>query len=374
MSRKLFFVLILAAAVFTSACGLTGGNPATIPTSTPETTVAPTPAPTPEPTPTPPPPPPMIQTEGDHFVDDEGNTVVLRGIALMDVLLLASQYQPQLGHWDENLFRELHEWGATVVRFPIHPPNYHDVGAEGTLGVLDQAVEWARKYDLYVIIDFHGIGFPPDDFSLFDWAATDVEEMTDFWDQVSRHFAGDNTVAFYEIYNEPGRNHDGMATAQDWQDWKKLAESTIDMIRHNDPDTVVIVDALDFGNNLSPMLVDPIEKPNIAYSCHPYPAQSRWIDWDTAFGDMAEAYPVILTEFGYENAADADELIKEENYAGEGRYRDDLMAYTAERGIGWVAWVFSADWGPRMLTDIDTYAPTEYGAFIRDRLQFYRDN
>ena len=318
-------------------------------------------------TPTPLPQPPKLHVEGTNFVDEEGNIVILRGVAIMDPIQLASGWNPDLGPWREDIFRVIHEWGATVVRVPILPPFFYDYGVEEGLKVLDQAILWAAKYDLYVIIDYHGLGFPPDDYSLFDWSASTEKEMIDFWNMVSKRYAGNSVVAFYELYNEPGRDISGLPRLEDWLVWKGFAEEVIDEIRENDPETIIIVGGLRFGNDLHFALEAPIERTNIAYASHPYPGVSRWLPWDKAFGQVSSEFPVLLTEFGFDNDPLLEDFLWESSCSGPGRYRDELINYVEERGISWTVWVFSHTWPCRMLLDQE-YTPSELGQFIQEQL------
>jgi endoglucanase len=376
LSRKILLIMTLLVVISTSSC-----EPDTIPEPSQEETASeastypavwttPSATTTPTTSPTPIPQLPLLQTRANQFVDEEEIPVVLHGIAIVDPILLESGQNQSLGRWEEEIFQTLHAWGADVVRLPVHPPNYRQAGVDHSLQVLDQAVEWAAENDLYVIIDFHGLGFPPDGTYASEWAATDVDEIIDFWQTISEHFTGNNVVAFYEIFNEPGRETSGLANLDDWRTWKAFCEQVIEVIRENDPDTIILIGALNFGNNLYPVWQDPIDAPNIGYTCHPYPGQSRWIDWETAFGRVAEDYPVFLTEFGFEVSQFSAEFIRETSFAGPGRYRDALMAYTEELGIGWVAWVFSDQWTPRMLKDT-SYTPSEFGEFVREQLLRY---
>ncbi len=343
-------------------------NPTITPSFTPEPTSSPSPTSTF--TPTAIPQPTMIQVDGNRFVDEFGKTVILRGVAIMDPILMASKSNPSLGNWNENIFQEISEWGADIVRLPVHPPMFFDFGIETSLRVLDQAIEWAAKHDLYVIIDYHGLGFPPDGYNKFEWAATTEEELIQFWEIVSDRYAGNNVVAFYEFYNEPMRNNSRRLLIEDWLLWKDFSENIIDIIREHDQETIIIVSAMKGGNDLSFVLEAPVDRENIAYACHPYPGQSRWIPWEKAFGKVSSVYPVILTEFGFDNAPWVDDFLQESSFVGSERYREALMEYVDERGISWTAWVFSHDWTPRMLLDTE-FKPSEFGQFVKEQLMIH---
>jgi endoglucanase len=379
-SHQLFLVILIQTLLVLSACGLPSSvdsegdipsntaTAASTPTSTHEPTKTPTV--TPSPTQTPIPQPPLLQVEGNTFIDENGDIVQLRGVAITEILMLASGDYVHLGEWEEELFEVLDEWGADIVRIPINPPNFSSYGATRSLTVLDQAIEWAGKYGMYVIIDFHGLGFPPDGYSKYEWSATTEAGMINFWKTVSRRYAGNNTVAFYQYYNEPMRDNSRALNLNDWLVWKEFSEKMIDTIRENDPDTMIIVSGMKGGNNLWYVLQAPIERENIVYEAHPFPGVSRWLPWEKAFGAVSEVYPVIV-EFGFDNDQTDDEFLQESSFVGAGRYRDAIMEYIEERGLSWTTWVFSHDWTPRMLIDRD-YTPSEFGQFVKEQLLLHK--
>ena len=199
-------------------------------------------------------------------------------------------------------YRTIKEWGATIIRIPIHPFIWRDKGKEASLAVINQVIEWVKKQEMYIIIDFHSIGFPPTDEYLELWEGiylTSKNEIRDFWDVISRHFADNHVIAFYELFNEPVSGND-IATREDWLLWKTFAEELIDIIRVNDPDGLVIVGGLQWGYDLSYVLSFPVERENIVYATHPYPGTEWNRSWDEAFGKIKNQYPVFATEFGFE--------------------------------------------------------------------------
>lgn len=89
------------------------------------------------------------------------------------------------------------------MRFAIHPQAWRERGRDGYLALVDQGVEWARERDLLVIVDWHSIGNLRTELYQSANYDTTQKETFEFWRAVSARYAGDPTVAFYEIYNEP---------------------------------------------------------------------------------------------------------------------------------------------------------------------------
>ena len=111
---------------------------------------------------------------------------------------------------------------------------------------------------------------------------------------------GNNTVAFYELFNEP-TIYRGELGSLPWSEWKKINEHMISLIRAYDPETIPLVAGLDWAYDLSPLRDDPVNAEGIAYVTHPYafkrgqPWEPRW---EENFGFAADKYPVVATEFG----------------------------------------------------------------------------
>ncbi|MFQ5652214.1 MAG: glycoside hydrolase family 5 protein [bacterium] len=318
--------------------------------------------------------PQKFHVASNKIVDESGGQVMFRGLAPIDPLYQYFASSESAFHdddfvpWQERHFRTLSEWGTTIIRLGIEPATWRAHGKEKAFEILDQAVAWASKYEMYVMLDFHSIGFPPAEkyeSNLHDLYGelyyTSREEIKAFWESISRQYASNNVVAFYELFNEPF-GVDGPATPDDWQPWKAFAETVIDIIRKNDPDAVVIGGGLDHGYDLSQVLQNPIDRPDLVYATHPYPDKNKWgRNWDEAFGDVSAQYPVFATEFGFTPES-------EREYAGEGRYREAVFDYLESKKISWTAWCFSRNWTPALLRDND-YTPTEAGAFVRDKFQ-----
>ncbi len=88
-------------------------------------------------------------------------------------------------------------------------------------------------------------------------------------------------------------------------------------------------------------------------------------DWDASFGNLKEKYPVFATEVGFQKKGIIPEPpYDEEDYAGEGKYRNAIKSYLEGKKISWTAWCFSPYTGPTLLKD-KNFTPNEAGRFIR---------
>ena len=235
---------------------------------------------------------------------------------------------------------------------------------------------YAKHYGLYLIINFHSIGYPPDEryLKLTDWFygdlyQTDPAEFRAFWQAVARRYAGNPTVAFYELFNEvaplnPDRTPAPLAEAPDtWTRWRDRAETEIDRIRSIDPAKPIIVGGLQYGYDLSQAAAAPVRRPNLIYATHPYAGSDWRLDWETAFLAPARALPVLATEFGWDET-----LHPEASNKAPGRYRDAILQAFDSAGIGWIAWSFSHEFRPSLLKDATSFTPSEFGQVVKDAM------
>ena len=58
----------------------------------------------------------LIKVQGNRFVDERGDTLLFRGVSIADPDKIEQE-----GRWNKNLFVKVKEFGATIVRIPVHP-------------------------------------------------------------------------------------------------------------------------------------------------------------------------------------------------------------------------------------------------------------
>lgn len=300
--------------------------------------------------------PGKIQVKGNRFVTESGETAIFHGVNIRDPHELEKD-----GLWTKEHFAKAVEWGADIIRLPVHPVAWRDRGQEAYLALLDQSVAWARELGIHLVIDWHSIGNLATGKFQNPMYNTTVEETHDFWNVISKHFAGEPVIAMYELFNEPTvGNRFGPLT---WPEWKKMNEDMISVIRKNDTKTVILVAGFNWAYDLTPVASDPVKAENIAYVSHPYPEKRNkpWEDqWEADWGYVAKTFPVILTEIGF---ALPDEPGVHIPVHGDETYGNALVNFCSERGISWVAWCFDSRWSPFMYTG--NYEPTRQGAFFR---------
>ncbi len=299
---------------------------------------------------------PLISVQGNHFVNAQGDTILFRGLSISDPDKVEHQ-----GYWNKEHFEHVKDMGAALVRIPVHPVAWRERTPEKYLELLDQAVEWCTDLGMYIIIDWHTIGNLNMELFQNPMYNTTQKETFEFWRAIARHFRGHNTVAFYEIFNEP-TIYRGQLGSSTWEEWKTLNEKIIHLIRAYDPDPIPLVAGFDWAYDLTPLHLNPINADGIGYVTHPYAhkRQQPWEPkWEEDFGFAADTYPVVATEMGFGLRGDA--TINEDHYGPH------IINYLESRGISWVCWVFDPEWGPNMLESWD-YDLTPSGEFFKKAL------
>ena len=300
---------------------------------------------------------PLISVSGNRFVDPTGKPVLFRGVNIADPDKVESQ-----GHWNKEFFLRVKETGATVVRIPVHPVAWRGLGAKDYLALLDQAVEWSTELGLYVDIDWHSIGNLKQGMFQDPMYETSLPETLNFWRIIAAHYSGNNTVAFFELFNEP-TTFGGELGSVSWDEWREINEQMITVIRAYDKQAIPLVAGFDWAYDLTPLRINPIRAQHIGYVTHPYPNKrpQPWpAKWEEDFGFAADHYPVIATEIGFSSQYGS----KEENDT----YGAQITDYLESRGIGWVVWCFDAEWGPSMISSWEPFSLTGEGKFFSDAM------
>jgi hypothetical protein len=296
---------------------------------------------------------PLIKVVGNRFVNSNGDTIRFHGLAVADPDNLE-----QRGVWDKSLFVEARKLGADLVRIPVHPAAWRDRTPEKYLMLLDQAVEWCTEESLYVDIDWHSIGNLEEGLYQNTVYNTNLQETFSFWATVASRYSGHNTVAFSELFNEPTDNFGKLGNVS-WDQWKKINEDLIKLIRSYNNQSIPLVAGFDWAYDLTPLHYAPVNAEGIGYSVHPYPHKRTppyEPKWDEDFGFAADKYPVVATEFGFT-------LRSQQANSDYGRA---IMKYLAENHMSWIWWILDPLWGPPMLQTWKGFKLNESGKFFEE--------
>jgi len=308
----------------------------------------------------PPPPPPQglspLHTDGRFIKDSTGRTVILRGVAVADLMELDTMRAPMNVATLLDLISDASQgWYARVVRLTVYPPDYLPDPDGYFANYLQPAVDHATARGLYAIVDWHEIG---------DAAPAD-QETRQFWAKAAPAFASYSNV-LYEVFNESEDLGD-----TSWATWKANAQPWVDQIRRDAPDNIILIGAPFWTQDIGDAVTDPFAGSNLAYVGHIYPGISPSV-WGPggAFTQVAAARPMMITEWGYRDGG------TDPTSGTQASFGDPLRAWVEAQRIGWTAWCADTIWDSTMFNADDwslRVGPGEMGGFTKDWLAEKKD-
>ncbi|RWX81121.1 hypothetical protein EPK99_01960 [Neorhizobium lilium] len=304
----------------------------------------------------------QLEIEGNHFTYD-GQKLRLTGVAVGDPLYIRANRT--IGDY-KTIARS---WSANCVRISVLPGHWR-ADLEGTRRALAREVAAARAERLFVIIDWHAIGFPgyyeplvPAEWGLpTDISLSSLQDAAGFWDAVARQYANDPCVLF-ELWNEPvAEERLWVANGKHWPIFHQAWTDIIRVIRKR-ADNVVLCAGGYWAHDLVGMRNHLIEDGRTAYVWHSYPNAERddFAARLATLGDLYRVKPIVVTEWGFCPDCKDDLYGTVENF-GRPFVEDFLVKY----GLSHTAWCFSQGAMPNLLNAND--GPSEFGRFVKDAL------
>jgi len=324
---------------------------------------------------------PWLHIDGNKIKDPNGNVVVLRGVALVD-----------LGHvelWREGVTALIDRltdktdtqgnsagWYTRVVRLAVYPSDQPDFDSPWFFdtdpndyydNLLRPVVDYCASKGLYVIIDWHYVG--RDGVSTYD----KVAQTNAFWTYIAPRFAGDSHVLF-ELFNEP-YNLAGANDAAKWESVRVNMQAWTDIVRSYAPNNLILVAGPQWSQIIAPCATNPVTGGNIVYVSHLYPA--HWLSiwgsqawYKSQITTCAAVHPVIMTEWGFSMSMGPDTLLN----GTITNYGQPLMNFIEQYGVSNTAWCADYAWGPPMFWGDWTLriGDGEMGGFVKDTLYWRR--
>jgi endoglucanase len=249
--------------------------------------------------------------------------------------------QPKFMAHEEEQFREedfewISEWGFDFARLPMDyrcwtGDDWLDFD-EDTLEEIDDAVEYGRKHDVHVNLNFHrGPGYtvadPPEETDL--WTDREAQEaFIAHWEMFAERYEGiPSDELSFDLVNEPAdTSHSAYAD---------VARETVEAIHDIDPDRLVVADGMRYGREAVFELTD-VDCAQSTRGYEPFPLTHYKADWvDQEFEEPD--WPVV----------DETGKIKDEDWV-----YSTLIApweHLEEQGVG----VHVGEWGVYNHTDHD---------------------
>lgn len=314
-----------------------------------------------------------LSVSGNQIVNEQSQAIRLRGVNIEDPFILENQdidddgvADPHFSNVGED-FNKIKAMGANTVRLAVVPGFYFLVGESYLTDYLDPLIDLAKENSLYAIIDYHAIGRPggwyPDEFddtTVVGYSArlyyTDMDMAISFWDTVAARY-GDRSHVLFDIYNEPADETETFG----WSDWRPYGELLISAIRTHSQNLI-------FGpgpywtSDLSEVPTNPYSDSGIVYVAHIYPGSldegaDQLEEWKNRFGTLADTYPVMVSEWGFNQNGDTVTMGTEQGYA------EPLLDYINSKDLHWLAYIYHPLAEPPMV-ERDWSTLTEFGRFV----------
>jgi len=191
------------------------------------------------------------------------------------------------GRYGEQDFADVKRLGVDVIRVPINLPAFTspDYTIDPLfLKLLDKAVDWAEKYQIYIILD----NAPADVTAKLDNSIRNF--LVPVWTQMARHFKDRSQYVIYEILNEPN----GLSP----DNWGRIQGEVIDAIRSVDQQHWIVVtgtENVDGASSVSTLSSLPRYTDNkLLYTFHfylPYVFTHQGADWNDPSAESLAGVP-----------------------------------------------------------------------------------
>jgi len=252
----------------------------------------------------------QLKVEGTNLCAEDGTPVQLTGMSIpIDWGKPASITR--------NVFQCFaYDWKCDVVRLAISIGENAYTGSEEQNNLIRKALDLAIENGMYVILDWHVLtpGDPLD--SAYSGAG-------EFFEMFSSEYK-DYPNIIYEVCNEPN----GDIT---WEsNIKPYAESMVEIIRYNDPDSVIIVGCGTWSQDVRDPADDPIDAENIMYTVHFYAGTHKQSLRDSVSYALSKNIAIFATEWGMTTHTGADGVFIEET--------ELWLDFLEEHKISWTNW------------------------------------
>lgn len=281
-----------------------------------------------------------------------------RGVSLPSFEWACVQYSQVYDFPLQETLSALQNWNLDTIRLPLNQSCWLD--DENYRTKVDEVITVFGDAGFDVIIDLHW-NAPTGASGHEQQVMADAERSLTFWKNVATKYKNNDHVVAYELYNEPHsiswncwRN--GCTTSEGWR--TVGMQEMVNTVRAIDSETWVIVNGLDWANNVIGAIenrpYDPAGK--MAFGWHVYDEfddPNKCVTkecFEDKIAPLAEKHDIVLTEFG-------SRLFCNPNHD------QMIMDFAAGNGIGLVAWAwYPADCGfPALIKDWSG-TPTGAGA------------
>ena len=243
----------------------------------------------------------------------------------------------------EDDFRLIKEMGFNMIRLPMYYRNFMEgddnslMMKENPFELVDWFLENAKKCNLYVILDLHGVvggqsGYEHSGTRKAEFWDNEYyqEQMCLLWKEIANHYKNDRpdlaeTIAAYDLINEP--TLDGSSTGKkQWDVMDKL----YDAIREVDQDHVISIEGCwRFTNLPNPKQYN---WENVLYQYHIYNWNYETFENELYFGTHWLTY--LFADY------DVPKYIGEFNFFSQKEEWHKYLNEFDSRGFSWSIWSY----------------------------------
>jgi hypothetical protein len=166
----------------------------------------------------------------------------------------------------EDDVKQVASWGMNCIRLPFH----YKVGADPkAISYIDRAVVWAKKYKVYLILDFHAAPGAQNP----DWHSDSLNGKTELWtkksnrqltyslwEKLADRYKDEEIIAGYDILNE--------SVLEDAALLNEFYRGSIKAIRRSDKNHILFIEGKHWAQQIDAL--DDFEDDNWVYSIHFY--------------------------------------------------------------------------------------------------------
>jgi endoglucanase len=272
-----------------------------------------------------------------------------KGVNITSWFQASSPHEIPFTKFGEADFANIKSLGTDVIRLPLNLHNMTSGAPDYTLDslflkFLDEAVDWAEKYKMYIMLDNHSSdgsnGSTPSDIDTI---------LVPVWTQMADHFKNRSRYVLYEILNEP---YGDKLTAKRWGE---IQQEVIDAIRSKDKTHTIVVGGISWNSIDALASLPPYEDTNLLYTFHfydPHVFTHQGASWNTPslinlkgvpFPADAHAMPQIPPDLqgswvesslgNYTRDGDAETLAKTLNKAAKFSNTRGVPVFCGEFGV-----------------------------------------
>lgn len=306
-----------------------------------------------------------IRVVGNRLVDSADRPIQLIGLNRAGTEYACAQGWGIFdGPTGVAVIRAMRSWSINAVRVPLNEGcwlgvNVSPLHSGATYrSAIENYVKQLSTQGLTVILDLHWSA-PGTSPAVGQQQMPDADHSIAFWRSVAKTFRSNANIAF-ELYNEPH--------SVSWKCWKEGCvtsggwravgmQSLINAVRGTGASEPIIIDGLDWANNLSGWMTHPLRDPlhQLAAGFHTYP-WTKCITvacWNKSVATVAKSVPVITTEVG-ENDCKAN-------------FVTSFLNWATPRHISALVWTWNDNEGCLSLLRGPDSGATAYGsAVLRD--------